>query len=239
MFFLLTHCFHTLPTNTQRNPLETLDVPIFLFGTIQNIYWLIYSLTIPWLSARRILTISSPPLKKVYYVFQQKQGIYGCRVTYLTTKTKGIIWLVSNTGCKITLTSTDIIIDKEGKILWQGFKNPKDTLWKLCGRNWCSVPTNWICFADNPSWHQRRVCQICSRYVWKLPTLLAAVDKGWLGNFPKVSARMIRQNPPVERATAMGYLDQMRQGQRSTKKKAENIHDVMLHDADAATHHAY
>ena len=30
----------------------------------------------------------------------------------------------------------------------------------------------------------------------------------------------------------MGYLDQTRQGQRSTKKKAENIHDVLLHNVD-------
>ncbi len=50
-----------------------------------------------------------------------------------------------------------------------------------------------------------------------ISTLLAAVSKGWLGNYPRITAQMIHQNPPVERATAMGYLDQTRQGQRSTR----------------------
>ena len=45
------------------------------------------------------------------------------------------------------------------------------------------------------------------------------MDHGWFGNLPKLTSLMIRQNSPVSRATAMGYLDQSRQGQHSTRGK--------------------
>ena len=34
---------------------------------------------------------------------------------------------------------------------------------------------------------------------------------------------MIGQNPPIERATAMGYLDQSRQGKRSTRQATKPV----------------
>jgi hypothetical protein len=40
---------------------------------------------------------------------------------------------------------------------------------------------------------------------------------GWLGNYPRLTPLMIQQNAPVCRNTAMAYLDQTKQGQRSTK----------------------
>jgi hypothetical protein len=49
-----------------------------------------------------------------------------------------------------------------------------------------------------------------------ISTMIKAVEKGWLSNYPKLTANMIRTNPPVSRAIAMGYLDQTRQGQHST-----------------------
>jgi hypothetical protein len=56
-----------------------------------------------------------------------------------------------------------------------------------------------------------------------LSTFLYALRAGWLGNYPKIIPLMVEQNPPVARATFMGYLDQTRQGQRFTKGKRRQI----------------
>jgi hypothetical protein len=50
-----------------------------------------------------------------------------------------------------------------------------------------------------------------------ITTFLHAARASWLGNYPRLTPLMIQQNPPVSRDTAMGYLDQTRQGQKSTK----------------------
>jgi hypothetical protein len=52
-----------------------------------------------------------------------------------------------------------------------------------------------------------------------LSTLMRALVLGYLNNLPKLNEKMLRANPDVCRATAMGYLDQTRQGQRSTKHR--------------------
>ena len=90
-----------------------------------------------------------------------------------------------NAGCKITLTTTDIIIDKEREILWQGFKNREDTLWKLNVAELGAVSPR-IGSALQTIRHDTNAEFV--RFVYAVfgscpaPTLLAAVDKGWLAN---------------------------------------------------------
>jgi hypothetical protein len=45
------------------------------------------------------------------------------------------------------------------------------------------------------------------------------MDVGWLGNLPKLTSAMLRQNLPVTFATAMAYLDQHRPNHQSTKPR--------------------
>jgi hypothetical protein len=52
-----------------------------------------------------------------------------------------------------------------------------------------------------------------------MPTFEYSMDMGWLGNFPKLTGKMFRQNASVSRATALGSLDQTRQGQKSTHQR--------------------
>ena len=54
-------------------------------------------------------------------------------------------------------------------------------------------------------------------------SLINAVGKGWLGNFPRVTAKMIRDNPPNSVASAKGHLDLTRQGQHSTKTNERSL----------------
>jgi hypothetical protein len=51
-----------------------------------------------------------------------------------------------------------------------------------------------------------------------LTTLENALNKGYLTNFPGLSAKLLRKHPPTSIAMVKGHLDQSRKNQRSTKK---------------------
>ena len=61
-------------------------------------------------------------------------------------------------------------------------------------------------------------------------TMLDAIKLGALRNIERLTTKIVRQNPPHTMATAMGHLDNTRQGQRSTnphKKSTNNrIHNT-------------
>ena len=153
-----------------------------------------------------------------------------------------------NAGCKVELTATEIIVSKDEEILLEGRKLPTDTLWYLdLSKPACdaevisSYALQTIRHDTNAEFVQFTHAVFGSH---PLSSLLNAVDKGWLGNYPRITGRMIRQNPPIERATAMGYLDQSRQGQRSTRQatkpvvsedEAEETSDEFLRFAVVAT----
>ena len=50
-------------------------------------------------------------------------------------------------------------------------------------------------------------------------TLKDAVAKGWLGNLPRITSKMITRNPPYAMETSLGHLDKRRINQQSTKRK--------------------
>jgi hypothetical protein len=47
-------------------------------------------------------------------------------------------------------------------------------------------------------------------------TLINAINKGYLKGFPGLTATRVRRHITIDNATAKGYMDQTRQGQRST-----------------------
>lgn len=131
-----------------------------------------------------------------------------------------------NAGCKVELTATDIIVSKDDEVLLQGSKLPTDTLWHLN----LEVPdyaTENSSYALQTIRHDTNAEYVRFTHAvfgsHPVSTFQAAADKGWLGNYPRITGRMIRQNPPIERSTAMGYLDQSRQGQRSTRQHATPV----------------
>ena len=109
---------------------------------------------------------------------------------------------------------------KDGEILLQNTKSPTDSLWTLDLANWgqSSIPPFALQTIRLDS--EAEFVKFTHAVFGSCPvsTFTSAVDLGWLGNYPKISGRMIRRNPPISRATAMGYLDQTRQGQRSTRQ---------------------
>jgi hypothetical protein len=74
-----------------------------------------------------------------------------------------------------------------------------------------------------------------------LSTIESALNKGFLTNFPGLSLRSLRHNPPHSIATAKGHMDQTRKNLRSTKPKPDPVIEPPSpspHDESAPEHKA-
>ena len=63
-----------------------------------------------------------------------------------------------------------------------------------------------------------RISYICHATTFKL-----AVSKGWLGNLPRLTSKMITKNPPYTMETSLGHLDKRRINQHPTKRKGTRV----------------
>ena len=131
-------------------------------------------------------------------------------------------------GCSATFDSTSVIVrDAEGNIVLSGAKELADTLWHLpiplaVNASTCEptsppyTPTVSLAIhhqldADFVQFVHATMGSPC------VSTLCTAVQRGYLRTFPRITAKMIRANPPNSTATALGHLDRQRQGINSTK----------------------
>ena len=67
-------------------------------------------------------------------------------------------------------------------------------------------------------------------------SLIAALAAGWLGNLPRITARMARKYPANSVATAKGHLDLQRQGQSSTSKRHRDRQTALQHGDELEPH---
>ena len=136
---------------------------------------------------------------------------------------------LTNLGCTATLTADGINVSNEyGKIVLHSKKNRHEKLWTV----------DLTCALDrtDPDTAQTHVAtafaglrlETNATYVNfahqsfgspPISTFINAVSSGYLSNYPRLTAQLIRANPPSSMATAKGYLDQVRQGLQSTKAK--------------------
>ena len=143
-------------------------------------------------------------------------------------------------GCSVTFTDTAVRVEKDGKVLLQGSKAPSDTLWPLPLSFASSVEQDASAFAAAPASttppDEHALLAITNQsnaeYVQfshatfgspPVSTFMRATTKGYLGNWPRLTARMIRQNTPNPIATHIGHLDRNRQGQRSTHRTPDHV----------------
>jgi hypothetical protein len=143
---------------------------------------------------------------------------------------------IVNTGCTAIFNKTSITItnDDSHTLVAHGTKLPSDTLWTI------DIPPH---ISTSPSPHPQGAIHHLQPPQANLvvttktnadfvnyahatmgsPVLSAfvqAVAAGYLNNFPRITAKLITQNPPNTIATAYGHLDQTRQGQHSTSPQA-------------------
>ena len=139
-------------------------------------------------------------------------------------------------GCSVVFTDTSVSVVKDGKVLMEGSKKPQDTLWPL--------PLSFAppAVTEQPDdqalltiTHQSNAEYVkFSHATFGSPpvsTFIRAITKGYLGSWPRLTARMVRQNTPNPVATHIGHLDRNRQGQRSTHPKSPHPLPTMPFDS--------
>ena len=172
--------------------------------------------------------------------------------TTLSTNLLGLADLC-NKGCDIALTAETIDVRKDDQTIWSGTKATNEKSWHLDLEDikttpiaepnatfdksaaFQSVPP-LNCFSEAFQTIRHDTNAEFVKFIHAvfascpISTLQYAMDHGWLGNLPKLTSLMLRQNPPVTRATAMAYLDQSRQGVQSTRKRLRKNHRAKYGD---------
>ena len=123
-------------------------------------------------------------------------------------------------GCQVHLERAIINITLNDEIVLTGTRTPSTGLWHLN----MSEPTatshaqaNAACGSATPA----SLVEFAHAALFSpaLSTLERALTRGYITNFPGLTANLLRKYPPQSRATAKGHLDQERQNKRSTKPK--------------------
>ena len=135
-------------------------------------------------------------------------------------------------GCAAKFKAGSVeITDRNGRIILSGVKQVHELLWSLPIPVSCTSPaysaahTHSAATSSNLAVHNTHDAEFV-QFVHaafgspSVSTFHRAVRQGYLKAFPRITARMIRRNPPNSMATAMGHLDRVRQGMASTKPSA-------------------
>ena len=137
----------------------------------------------------------------------------------------------TNRGCVVTLTSTAVTVDLDGATILRGEKKETDKLWPVptAVADWPAASlSNVISQESNAEFVTYSHATFGSP---PLSTLLRGLRRGYLNNYPRLTAEMILKNKPVMDACARGYLDRVRQGQHSTKSGPNRSRTSQLGDA--------
>ena len=113
-----------------------------------------------------------------------------------------------NNGCTAVFTATSATIthDASGEIISQSHKEPHDRLWPF------GLPTIQTHNVVRHEINADFVAYSSASFFSPPDTSLAnALKLGWLGNFPRLTARMLTANKPNSLSTAKGHLQQTRQ----------------------------
>ena len=164
-------------------------------------------------------------------------------------------------GCQITLDADRIQVKHNDNIALTGLRNSESRLWHVDLAPTCpttsdagptttdqNVPTaDQHCLGAIGSATPADLVAFAHASLFSpaLPTLAKAIDKGFLTNFPGLTAKALRKYPPQSYAMVKGHLDQVRQNLRSTKAdtKPTNTDDSDDSFPDSTTaersHHCY
>jgi len=139
-------------------------------------------------------------------------------------------------GCEVMFSATGVTVTKNGETIMHTTKKPADKLWNL------DLPIS--ASQNKPATAQSNLVIRCDRNADfvkfmhaafgspAVSTFTTAAAMGFLGNLPRLTAKMIRENQPNTGATHKGHLDLTRQGQRSTKSDPREPPSVAIKTAD-------
>ena len=128
-----------------------------------------------------------------------------------------------NNGCTAIFNSTSatIIHDETGQIISRSLKDPQARLWPF---DPSSVSPKFL--ANNVVRHEINADFVayCHASFCSPPdsSMYEALRKGFLGNYPRLTAKMFRSNMPNSPSTAKGHLKQRRQTSKNKKRTASS-----------------
>jgi hypothetical protein len=126
-----------------------------------------------------------------------------------------------DTGCTALFTATAVVIEKDGKIVLTGQRQPPG-LWKTEENMKCTMlkETNpWTANGAYTTQLRRNAIKFMHASVFSptTATWTKAIDAGNFHSWPGLSSTAVRKLLPKSMATAMGHTDQQRKNVRSTK----------------------
>ena len=149
-------------------------------------------------------------------------------------------------GCSATFTKSTITVTLNDLLVLQGTRNAFTGLWIVDLDNPTGEPAPHTALAVT---HEDRVAfHHACLFSPAISTLEAALNKGYLPDFPGLTPKSLKQHPPHSVATAKGHLDQTRKNQRSTKPlspippgyEADLLEDFFPQDKpDRRSHYCY
>ncbi len=124
-------------------------------------------------------------------------------------------------GISATYTNDDLQITTPTpygpKTILYGVKQPGDNVWRF------SLPKSRPAAAHNVIRHEQHAeLALYASATFGSPTFKKfynALSKGWLSNYPSLTAKILSRNQPHSPATTLGHITASRSGIRSTKPK--------------------
>ena len=140
-------------------------------------------------------------------------------VPALTTSSLLSMSQLCDAGCRVSFDATSVHVHHNDTLVLHGARTPTTGLWHLqlapdpplintCAAVHSATPSDLVAFAH------------AALFSPALSTLRHALDRGFLPQFPGLTAKTLAKYPPHSIAMVKGHLDQTRKNQRSTKPKA-------------------
>ena len=124
-----------------------------------------------------------------------------------------------DSGCDIQFSATSVTVRHEGALIFSGTRNMTTKLWYLTASPTNHAPFHHFANAAVGAPTPANLVTFAHAALFSpvLTTLESALKRGFLVNFPGLTATLLRKYPPTSRATIKGHLDQTRKNVRSTK----------------------
>jgi len=129
-----------------------------------------------------------------------------------------------DSGCEVTFDAKVVTVNHNNHVVLSGKRDTTTGLWHLN-----LVDPTPLATLPAPTEHQSHAAvgsatpaelvafSHAALFSPVLSTLVTALDRNYLSNFPGLSAQLVRKYPPQSIAMVKGHLDQSRKNQRSTK----------------------
>ncbi len=133
-------------------------------------------------------------------------------------------------GCHALYDKDTVSIFHGNKLILQGLRSPVTRLWMV------DLSPNNVAATVISNESQAKTVAFLHAALGSpvVSTLIAAIDKGFV-DWPALTTTAVRRNLPTSIATAKGHLDQTRQGQRSTKKKQQQVNAITIAETTERT----